>query len=321
MLAARLHEWGSLPAIDEVQAPKPAAGESLVRVLAASVGHLDLTIAGGHFPVSPDLPYVGGVEGCGIVLESQTISAGSRVIVRGAGIGIERDGCWAELVAVPDSALFPASPDMSAELAAAYFVPATTAHIALHEVGRLAAGETVVVLGAAGAVGSIACQLALYAGANVIGLVSRAERKQEVPAGVECLSLDDADAVQRRAVERRADLVVDTIGGEGLGERLWWVAPGGRIALIGYTHGAAANMDLPAWLLSDVAVLPVNTISRAAAASRCDPELRAMLEDGRLTLNLEVFPLADVGEAVTRLRSGFVRGRAVISMPSHSAER
>ena len=61
MLAARLHEWGSSPSIDEVPAPTPAAGESLVRVLAASVGHLDLTIAGGHFPVSPTLPYIGGV--------------------------------------------------------------------------------------------------------------------------------------------------------------------------------------------------------------------------------------------------------------------
>lgn len=321
MLAARLHEWGSSPVIDEVPAPKLADGESMVRVLAASVGHLDLTIAGGHFPVSPALPYVGGVEGCGIVLESRTMAVGSRVVVRGAGMGIERDGCWAELVAVPDSALFPASPGMSAELASAYFVPATTAHIALHEVGRLAAGETVVVLGAAGAVGSIACQLALYAGANVIGVVSRAERKLEVPPGVERLSLDDADAVQRQVTERRANLVIDTIGGEGLGDRLWWVAPGGRIALVGYTRGAAATMDLPAWLLSDVAVLPVNTISRAAAASRSDPELCTMLEDGRLTLNLEVFPLEDIGEAVTRLQSGFVRGRAVISMPSHSAER
>jgi D-arabinose 1-dehydrogenase-like Zn-dependent alcohol dehydrogenase len=80
-------------------------------------------------------------------------------------------------------------------------------------------------------------------------------------------------------------------------------------------------MDLPAWLLSDVAVLPVNTISRAAAVSRCDPELRAMLEDGRLTLSLEKFPLTDIGDAVTRLRSGVVRGRAVLTMPSHSAER
>ena len=321
MLAARLHEWGSSPSIDEVPAPKPAAGESLVRMLTASVGHLDLTIAGGHFPVSPPLPYIGGVEGCGIVLESQTILVGSRVIVRGAGMGIERDGCWAEIASVPDSAIFPASPGMSPELAAAYFVPATTAHISLHEVGRLLPGETVVVLGAAGAVGSIACQLARDAGANVIGVVSRAERKQEVATGVECLSLDDAVAVQRLAAERRANLVVDTLGGQGLGERLSWVAPGGRIALVGYTRGASATMDLPGWLLSDVAVLPVNTISRAAAANGCDPKLRAMLEDGRLELNLEVFALADIGEAVTRLRSGLVLGRAVLTMPSHSAEQ
>lgn len=321
MLAARLHEWGASPVIDEMPDPKPAVGESLVRVLAAPVGHLDLTIAGGHFPVSPVLPYAGGVEGCGIVLESQTVSVGSRVIVRGAGMGIERDGCWAELAAVPDSALFPASPGMSPELASSYFVPATTAHVALHEVGRLFPGEKVIVVGAAGAVGSIACQLALAAGASVIGVVSRAERKQAVPLGVEPMSLDDPAAVQRLARERGASLVVDTLGGEGLGERLWWVAPGGRIALVGYTHGASATMDLPAWLLSDVAVLPVNTISRAAAASRCDPELRSRLEDGGLTLNLEVFPLAAIGEAVARLRSGSIRGRAVLSMPSHSAER
>ena len=321
MLAARLHEWGSSPSIDEVPAPKPAAGESLVRVSAASVGHLDLTIAGGHFPVRPTLPYIGGVEGCGIVIESTTISVGSRVIVRGAGIGIARDGCWAEYVAVPDSAISPASELMSPELASAYSVPATTAHVALHEVGRLVPGEIVIVLGAAGAVGSIACQLALYAGAQVIGVVSRAERKQAVPPGVECLSLDEPESTQRLASDRQADLVVDTVGGAGLGEHLWWVKPGGRVALVGYTHGASAPMDLPAWLLSDVAVLPINTISRAAAASRCDPELRAMLEDGRLTLNLEELPMAAIGDAVSRLRSGVVRGRAVLTMPSHSAEQ
>ena len=321
MLAARVHAWGSTPVVEELPDPKPSSGESLIQLEAAAVGHLDLTIAGGHFPVSPPLPYVGGVEGCGIVVQSGSLAAGSRVLIRGAGMGIERDGCWAELASVPDSALSPAPSGMTPELASSYFVPATTAHVALHEVGQLLEGETVIVLGAAGAVGSIACQLAIYAGAEVIGVVSRAARKSAVHAGVDCVSLDDPDTIARLAVERRATLMVDTIGGVGIAERLGWVAPGGRIALVGYTLGATAPMDLPAWLMSDVAVLPVNTISRAVAASRCDPELRTMLEDGRLTLSLEQFPLTDIGDAVTRLRSGSVRGRAVLTMPSHSAER
>ena len=321
MLAARVHAWGSTPVVEEVPDPKPSPGESLIQLEAAAVGHLDLTIAGGHFPVSPPLPYVGGVEGCGIVVESESLAAGSRVLIRGAGMGIERDGCWAELASVPDSALSPAPSGMTPELASSYFVPATTAHVALHEVGRLLEGETVIVLGAAGAVGSIACQLAIYAGAEVIGVVSRAARRSAVPAGVECVSLDDPDAIMRLSAERRATLMVDTIGGDGIAGRLWWVAPGGRIALVGYTLGATAPMDLPAWLMSDVAILPVNTISRAAAASRCDPDLRLMLEDGRLTLPLETYELTAIGDAVDRLRSGMVHGRAVVTMPSCSAER
>ena len=321
MLAARIHEWGSTPVIDEIPDPGPAPRESIIQLEAAAVGHLDLTIAGGHFPVSPALPYVGGVEGCGIVVESGSFAVGSRVLIRGAGMGIERDGCWAELASVPNSALSAAPSGMSPELASSYFVPATTAHVALHEVGRLLEGETVIVLGAAGAVGSIACQLAIYAGAEVIGIVSRADSKGAVHPGVECLSLDDPDTTVRLAAQRRAALMIDTIGGDQLAERLWWVAPGGRIALVGYTHGATASIDLPSWLMSDVAILPVNTISRSAAANQCDPEVRGMLEDGRLTLHLEKFALASIGDAAVQLRSGSVRGRAVVTMPSCSPKR
>ena len=74
MRAVRIHTFGAAPraTLDVVPDPAPASGETLVRVEAVAVAHLDLTVASGRFRIRPDLPYIGGVEGCGSVVESDT---------------------------------------------------------------------------------------------------------------------------------------------------------------------------------------------------------------------------------------------------------
>lgn len=145
-------------------------------------------------------------------------------------------------------------------MAASFFVPATTAYVALHDVGRVEKGEGVVVVGAAGAVGAMVAQQALAAGARVTGVVGRADQLADVPEGVEAVQLGDTQSLERLAQDRSAALLVDTLGGDGLVGRSRWVRQGRRAVVIEYVAGPHVALDLPSWLLDEVALLPVNMI-------------------------------------------------------------
>lgn len=313
MRAARIHEWGAPPRLDEVPAPSAGDGETLVRVEAAAVAHLDLTVAGGRFDLKPALPYTGGVEGCGTVVTSDVYEPGTRVTLRGGGLGLVRAGTWAELVVARTRGVVPVPDGLPPEVAATYVVPATTAYTALHHVGRLgswpvdgvrsAADEVVVVAGAAGAVGSMVAQLAVRAGCTVLGLAGPGRR---LPPGVEAVSPAGI------AGDRSATLLVDTLGGPELPSRARWVRPGGRAVAVGYVAGTDVRLDLPNWLLDDVALLPVNMIRRDAAAREQLPMLAGLLVRGELVLRVETFGLADAARALDLLARGGLEGRAVL---------
>ena len=327
MQAVRVHDWAVPPAVDEVPIPQPAAGESVVRVEAAAVGHLDRTVAGGNFGMKPKLPYIGGVEGCGRIISSDQIREGTRVMCRGGGLGLLRDGTWAEYVAVPTQNLVVVPEGMPPSVGATYFVPVTTAAAALRSIGRLgawgapdvdkSADEIVLVAGAAGAVGSMVAQLALRDGARVLGLVLDQEQAERLPAGVEALLADDTDRLDQLAKERPASLLVDTLGGEELYDRLGWVRAGGRAVSIGYVAGEAATLDLPNWLLLDVALLPVNMIRRNREARAFAEELAPLLVTGELVVDVEEFPFHEASRALELLGKGKLRGRAVL-VPAHA---
>jgi NADPH2:quinone reductase len=321
MRAARIHGWGEAPAVEEVPAPVAGEGEALVRVEAAAVSHLDVTVAGGDFGIKPSLPYVGGVEGCGVVVTSERFAPGTRVILRGGGIGLMRDGTWAELVVTKDKTLTELPEGLAPEVGATFFQPTTTAHTALHGVGRLGGwladvpsggDEHVVVAGAAGAVGSMVTQLALLVGAKVTALVADESQVGRVADGATVVVAGDDAAVAALAADRSATLLVDTLGGSDLPSRARWVRPGGRAVSIGYVAGDDVRLGLSNWLLDDVALLPVNMIRREREARALLPELAAMLVAGELTLDYEPFALDDLGRALELLRTGRVRGRAVV---------
>lgn len=312
MRAARIHGWNAAPVIDDLAEPVRRPGETLVRIDAAAVGHLDVTVATGEFALRPPLPYVPGVEGSATVLESDTFAPGTQVIFRDGAMGLDRDGTWRERAAVSDDALVPLAIRLDPGVAATFFVPATTAYVALHDIGGLQAGQTVLISGSTGAVGSMAVQVARAAGANVIALVSRAQSLADLPEGVAGVALDDEDAVAKLAAERPADLLLDTIGGSGLGERIGWVRFGGKAACLGYTAGTKFTIDLPTWFFTDVAILPVNLLSREERAQAVALELLPRIADGTIGVEVAEFPLDQAAEALERLRTGRVRGRAVI---------
>jgi NADPH:quinone reductase len=326
MRALRVHAWGEPPLVDEVDRPRRSVGETLVRIAAAGLSHFDLTVAGGDFGIRPELPYVPGVEGAGVVVESDRFAVGEQVAIRGGDVGTLRQGTWAEYVVVPDGALSPVPAGLDLASAAVAHDPLTTASVTLTDVARLgtwpeagvlqAADEVVLVTGAAGGVGSIAVQLALRAGARVIALVSSAARAGSVPAGAEVVLADDTDAAAELRQSRRITLVVDTVGGPDLDERASWVCPGGRLAVVGYTAGVRATVDLPSWLFADVSILPVNMLRRAEAGARVADELTLLLAQGQLRLQHETFAFDDVAAAIAQLRQGRVRGKAVLTPSS-----
>jgi NADPH2:quinone reductase len=315
MRAARFHGWGAAPAVEEVPEPAQRDGELLVQVQACAVAHLDVTVASGKFAMKPPLPYIGGVEAAGVVLEAGAdsgIAPGTQVMLRGGGLGLLRDGTWTERVSVPRKAVMVLASPLPPEVAATFFVPATTAYVAVHDVAKVRPGEHVIVVGAAGAVGSMAAQQALAAGATVTGVVGRTDQLADVPKGVDAVDMTSAIALERLGEARSASLLIDTLGGDGLISRTKWVRQGGRAVVIGYVAGPRAEIDLPSWLLDDVALLPVNMIRQERRAREVAGELAERLSAGELEVAVERFDLADIARALDALKSGRVRGRAVV---------
>ncbi|MEU0791880.1 zinc-binding dehydrogenase [Amycolatopsis sp. NPDC005961] len=315
MRAARFHTWGSAPVVDEVPEPTRAEGEVLVDVQAAAVAHLDVTVASGTFTLKPPLPYAGGVEGAGIVVEADAdsgLAPGDQVMLRGAGLGLLRDGTWTERLSVPAKAANKLDAPLPPEVAATFYVPATTAFVVLHDVARLAEDEQVIVVGAAGAVGSMVAQQAVLAGAKVTGIVGRADQLAHVPDDVTGVCLESTEDIERLAADRPASLLVDTLGGDGLVARTRWVRQGGRAAVIGYVTGTEVRVDLPSWLLDDVALLPVNMIRQERRAREIAGDLVKQLSAGELSLAVQKYEFADAALALEDLRAGRVRGRAVL---------
>lgn len=315
MRAARFSGWGSDPVVEDVPEPVRAEGEVLVDIQAAAVAHLDVTVASGTFGLKPQLPYIGGVEGAGIVVacdEGSGLEPGCQVMLRGGGLGLKRDGTWTERASVPAKAVTRLAAPLAPEVAATFFVPATTAFVTLHDVAKLGADEEVIVVGAAGAVGAMVAQQARLAGAKVTGVVGRADQLADVPDGVTGVCLDSAEDTERLARDRPASLLVDTLGGDGLIARTRWVRPGGRAAVIGYVTGTEAKVDLPSWLLDDVSLLPVNMIRREREAREACGDLIKKLSAGELEVRVQRYDLADAAAALADLRAGRVRGRAVL---------
>lgn len=283
MKAVRIHAFGAAPVLEAVAQPRPRAGRTIVRMAAATVGHIDRTVCSGGFLKHPPLPYVPGVEAAGTVVASERYAPGQRVWLRGAGLGTTADGTWCELIDAPDEALglLPDKVDMA--LGSAFFSPCTSAWVALHEIAKLQAGERVRVTGATGAVGSMAVQLAREAGAEVI-----------TEAG------------------EPVTLLVDTVGGPVLEVALPCVAPGGRAVLVGYTAGNTLALDIAHFLQRDVALLPLNMFRREAAGRAAAPELLARLGDGRLKLEVKRFRLDEAATALEWITQRGHRGRAVL---------
>jgi NADPH2:quinone reductase len=285
--AVRISGFNAAPVLEELADPQARLGRTIVRMAAATVGHIDRTVWSGAFLKHPPLPYIPGVEAAGTVVASERYTPGQRVWVRGSGLGTTEDGTWCELIDAPDEALGPLPDGLDMALGAAFFSPCTSAWVALHEIAKLHAGERLLVTGATGAVGSMTVQLAREAGAVAF---TRMEEAQQQPV----------------------DLLVDTVGGPVLEAALPCIAPGGRAVLVGYTAGNTLPLNIAHFLQRDVALLPLNMFRREAAGRAAVPALLARLADGRLTLEVRRFALGEAASALEWITQRGHRGRAVL---------
>ncbi|MFF4509307.1 zinc-binding alcohol dehydrogenase family protein [Streptomyces sp. NPDC001401] len=306
-----LEAFGALPRLVERPVPEPRPGHTLVRMLASQVAHLDLNVVDGKFGILPDLPAVPGTNGAGIVLASDTHPEGSLVRVNGKGLGLRRDGCWADHALVPDAAVIAVPEGTDPALACSFFSPAGTAWAAVHSVAAVQPGERVLVTGAAGAVGSLTVQVAARAGAEVIGVVGRPEKLHHVAAPAKAVL---AAEMSTGAVGGPVDAIIDTVGGPVLRDALPLVRPRGRVALVGYTAGREFSVDLADFLLADVSLLPVNLMTRGKEVAADAERLLTELTAGELSLPIERYGPDRLPEAVERLRKGTAVGRAVLDL-------
>ena len=314
MRAALIRAWGGDPGWDDVERPERGAEEVLVRVEVASLNRLDITAADGVLGTDRELPYIGGVEGCGRVVEGPESMTGRRVLVRGGQIGLGRPGCWAEFVSAPVSAIIPLPDDLDPVLGATFFQPTTSAYVALHDVALLEPNDTVVVVGAAGAVGSQVVQQALALGATVIGVVGHDDQLGRLPEHIRRVSLTRPDDVARMVADQSGTLLVDTLGGPTMFDRIAWIRSGGRAVSIGYLGGTIATMNIPTWLMRDVPLLPLNMIAREHRAREVAPSLAERVARGELVIDVERTPPAEITDALRRLRGGLAKGRVVMSL-------
>lgn len=310
MTALRVHAFGELPRLEQVPVPEGGPEDVLVELAASVVSHHDLTVAGGDFPVRPDLPYVPGREGAGRVVRAgadvdpSRIAVGMPVRVYGGGLGATRPGTWAQYTAVTARAVTPVPVELEPALAAASGSVAGAAWTAVIDVGGLRPGERLGVTGATGAVGSLVLQLGLGHGArSAVGWIRSPERARLLPTGAEAAAPgDEVEPV---------DLLVDTVGGPRLAERLGSVEPGGRAVLVGYTAGKEASFSLPRLMAADVSLLPLNMMRRRLPRG-LESKLVTDVAEGRLRVEVETVAPEDVAEAIARLERGAVSGRIVL---------
>ncbi|RKG76247.1 NADPH:quinone oxidoreductase family protein [Corallococcus terminator] len=304
-----------------VDVPEPEAGDAvLIDVVAAGVSFPDLLLSQGKYQMKPELPFVPGVEVAGVVRQAPPgarVKAGDRVM----GFSFTLGG-FAEVCAVAPELAFPIPQAWSFEQAAGVVMNYHTAHFALHRRGQLKAGETVVVHGAAGGVGTAAVQVAKGAGARVLAVVGdarKAEMAKRAGADVTLLVNDWPAGVREATDGRGADVVLDVVGGDIFDKSLKVLAPEGRLLVVGFAGGQIPSVAVNRLLLRNVSVVGVAwgafLMHGPELTATIAKDLEGLAERGILNpLVGSVFPLEDGAKALRELESRAAVGKVVLQV-------
>jgi len=228
--------------ITDAPVPRPGRGEILIRVAAAGVNFVDVSRAYGTFPGGPQPPYLAGFEAAGEVVDVGEGVSGPQPGTHVIGVG---DGAFAEYTVLPATAAMPLPADWTAEQALGLAVNWPAALAALKPLGRIGAGETVLVHAAAGATGQAAVILAKHYGASVIATASPGKHETVLALGADHV-LDSREGdlpadVLRLTGGAGADLVLESAGGATFKASLAAAKPvTGRVVVYGVAGGEAA---------------------------------------------------------------------------------
>ena len=332
MKAAVLRAFGAPLTIEEVEDPRPGPGEAVVKVLACGIDGTDLKLLDG-FGYAPELPFVMGHEPAGVVEsvgEGVTrIRPGDRVVPyiflipqENPWFGSEREqlcpemtgvvgvkghsGGYAEHLVLPAYQLVRIPEGVEFHNAAVHCDAGLTAFHAVKR-ARVTLGETLLAIGVGG-VGSFAVQYAKLAGARVLAL-EKAEHKR---AWAQKLGAESAssDTIRELTAGRGVDCVLDIVGTEeSMAIAIDAVSPGGRIVVVGYTP------DMFALSGKRLAQNEIEIIGSRAGSRRDLAAALALFAQGRVrSIVTDRAPLANVNDALAKLRSGQVLGRLVLEI-------
>lgn len=306
-------------AYTDIEDPADVVDQSLVVVDigAAGVSFPDLLLLRGEYQLRLEPPFIPGMEVAGVVRsapDDSEFKPGQRVTA------LSMLGGWAERVAVPPDNIRLTPDGLDDAEAVALLGNYQTMYFALAKRGALRAGETVLVLGSAGGVGTAAIQIAKALGAKVIAMVHRPHAKEFVESlGADVvLPLTDGwlEAVKEATGGRGVDLVVDPVGGEAFDDAVRALATEGRLLVIGFAAGGIPTVKVNRLLLRNVSVIGVGYgeyVNRTPGAQALfEFGVAELVKAGLRPPPPLRFPLAKGADALQTLADGGVLGKVVL---------
>ncbi len=324
MRAVQVTRLDGPSAITVEEVPEPSADgpwgpQVLVEVHAVGISFPDLLLSKGEYQLKPELPFTLGVDFAGVVRSAPTgsaLSAGDRVA---AVLG---HGGAAEVVGLGGDSIFPLPDSLSFEQGAALPMNYLTAQFALAERGQIKQGETVLVHGAAGGVGTATIQVAKGYGARTIAVVSTEEKGQVArQAGADEVVLVEGfrEAVKELTGGKGVDLVMDVVGGELMTDSLRSLATQGRLLVVGFAGGGIPAVKVNRLLLNNVDVRGVGwgayAMGRPGYMREQWAELLPMMESGVIDPPIgATYAVEDFGQALQDMADRKTLGKSVVTL-------
>ena len=324
MRAIHVTEFRNIDDIDMSDIPEPSisADQALVRIHAAGVGFVDGLKVSGLYQTRDKLPFIPGSEFSGVIEKLgdnvQGFAPGDRVM------GLVWNGAMAEKAAIAATSLEKIPDGISFSAAAAASANYVTVTYGLTEQGKVQPGETVLVLGASGGIGSAAVQLAALLGAKVIGAASSDEKcafAREAGAH-ETLNYGDPDwrdKLKELTGKRGVDVIVDPIGGEIGLLAFRHMAWGGRFLVVGFASGEIPALPYNLPLLKGASLIGVDAAQLRLHAPDLRAKAVAQVMDWLKTGALKPivggeYPFAQYKEAFSALRGREARGKVILRL-------
>ena len=304
----------------ELPTPQPGAGEVLVKIHAASLNFPDLLIVQNKYQIKPALPFVPGSEYAGVV---EAVGQGVTHLKIGQAVAcLSGTGGFATHTLAPAALCMPLPPGFPLVDAAAFIMIYATSHHALLDRAQLKAGETVLVLGAAGGVGTSAIQIAKACGARVIAAASSADKcalciSIGADASINYSSENLREAVKTLTNGKGPDVIYDPVGGDYTEPAFRSIAWRGRYLVVGFAAGPIPSLPLNLALLKGASIVGVFWGDFAKREARANAammsELAQWYGQGKIKPVIDrTLPMAELKAAFAHMGSRGVKGKLVM---------